>query len=56
VRPLKIIQISGNSYCDTCAMGQAFRKDEGEGVYTTGCTAEVPLSEPCPADIDYTKI
>lgn len=56
IRPLKVIHIAGNSYCDTCAMGQAFREGQEAGVYTTGCVSDIPFSEPCPEKIDYTKI
>jgi len=55
-RPLRVVHVGGWWYCDTCAMGEAFRADAGAGVYDTGCKAETPWEEPCPVGATYTKI
>jgi hypothetical protein len=56
VRPLKVVHVGGWDYCDTCAMGEAFRADAGVGVYDTGCKVPVPYEEPCPVGAVYKKI
>jgi len=56
VRTLRVVHVGGWEYCDTCAMGEAFRADAGAGVYETGCKVTVPLEEPCPVGVVYTKI
>lgn len=55
-RPLKVVHVGGWWYCDTCAMGEAFRADAGQGVYETGCTADIPREEACPTGLTYRKI
>lgn len=55
-RPLKIVHVGGSGYCDTCAMGEAFRADAGAGVYETGYTTDIPYEESCPVGATYTKI
>ncbi|GAI83339.1 unnamed protein product, partial [marine sediment metagenome] len=55
-RPLRVIHVGGWGYCDTCAMGEAFRADAGQGVYETGYTADIPTEEPCPVGATYRKI
>ena len=55
-RPLRVVHIGGSGYCDTCAMGEAFRADAGAGVYDTGCKVDTPYEEPCPIGALYTKI
>ncbi|GAI72942.1 unnamed protein product, partial [marine sediment metagenome] len=48
--------VGGMGYCDTCAMGEAFRADAGAGVYETGYAEDIPVEEPCPVGVTYTKI
>ena len=55
-RPLRVIHVGGWAYCDTCAMGEAFRADAGAGVYDTGCKVDTPYEKPCPIGALYTKI
>lgn len=55
-RPLRVVHVGGWGYCDTCAMGEAFRADASAGVYDTGCKVDVPYEEPCPIGATYTKI
>jgi hypothetical protein len=55
LRPLKAYSIGGVWYCDTCAVGRAFREGAGPGVYKTGCTSEIPLTELCPV-VSYSKV
>lgn len=54
-RPLRVVHVGGWWYCDTCAMGEAFRADAGAGVYETGCVEDIPVEEPCPTGLTYTK-
>jgi len=56
VRALRVVHVGGWEYCDTCAMGEAFRADAGAGVFETGCKVTVPDEEPCPVGAAYRKI